>query len=145
MKMSWGYKILIFYSAFVACILFLVVKSVNEKTDLVTTDYYAQELKYQQRIDAVTRSSRLSAPVIAAMKKDRLEVIFPTDFMNKKITGNILLYYPADKQMDITADFTTDSLKVNLPVPAGRTGNYEVKIKYKADEQDYFFEKKIFL
>lgn len=143
--MSWGYKIIIFYSAFVVGILFLVIKSVNEKTDLVTTDYYAQELKHQQQIDAVNRSFLLSAPVTVQLNNENLLIIFPPDFIKEKITGSILLYYPADKNNDIEKSFSTDSLKTVLPLPTGKRGYYEVKLKYKVKELDYFFEKKIFI
>ena len=46
--MNWGYKILTVYIIFIAGILFLVFKSSNQNQDLVTKDYYEQELKYQQ-------------------------------------------------------------------------------------------------
>ena len=45
MKLSWGYKIMFVYTAFVAGIGFLAFKANNEKFDLVTKDYYDQELK----------------------------------------------------------------------------------------------------
>ena len=50
--MNWGYKILFVYIAFIAGILLMVFKSSTQKRDLVTADYYAKELKYQERIDA---------------------------------------------------------------------------------------------
>ena len=49
--MNWGYKILMVYVIFIAGILLLVFKSSSQNQDLVTEDYYEQELKYQQKID----------------------------------------------------------------------------------------------
>ena len=46
--MNWGYKIILVYVLFVAGIVFLVVRSSMENTDLVTSDYYEKELKYQR-------------------------------------------------------------------------------------------------
>ncbi len=43
--MNWGYRVALLYISFAGLIIFLVTKSVNEKVDLVTPDYYAQELK----------------------------------------------------------------------------------------------------
>ena len=63
MKLSWGYKITLVYIAFVAGMGFLVFKASSQKFDLVTKDYYEQELKYQQVIDQAANSSRLSEPV----------------------------------------------------------------------------------
>ena len=52
MKLNWGYKIAIFYILFVVGIVFLVFKASNQKVDLVTADYYGEEVRYQgRRID----------------------------------------------------------------------------------------------
>jgi hypothetical protein len=56
MKLSWGYKIMFVYIAFVAGMGFLVFKASSQKFDLVTKDYYDQELKYQQVIDQAANS-----------------------------------------------------------------------------------------
>ena len=59
--MNWGYKILLVYAVFIAGILFLVYKASSQKMDLVTPDYYEQELKYQSQINATERANALSA------------------------------------------------------------------------------------
>ena len=45
--MNWGYKIMLAYVVFIAGILFLVFKSSSQKVELVTENYYEQELKFQ--------------------------------------------------------------------------------------------------
>ena len=49
--MNWGYKIMIVYLVFVAGIAVMVYNSAMQNIDLVTPDYYAKELKYQEKID----------------------------------------------------------------------------------------------
>ena len=63
MKFNWGYKIVLVYCVFVAGILYLVVQSSRQQMDLVTDDYYAQEIKYQEKIDQSKRASALSEPI----------------------------------------------------------------------------------
>ncbi len=63
MKFNWGYKIVLVYSVFVAGILYLVVQSSRQQMDLVTDDYYAQEIRYQEKIDQSKRASALSEPI----------------------------------------------------------------------------------
>ncbi|MEQ1555036.1 MAG: FixH family protein, partial [Ferruginibacter sp.] len=70
--MNWGYKILSFYALFVVGILFMVFKSSSQNTDLVTTDYYAKELKYQDKIDEQNRVSALTAPINYKLSNDSL-------------------------------------------------------------------------
>ena len=59
MKLSWGYKIAFVYIIFVAGIGFLVFKASSQKFDLVTKDYYDQELKYQEVIDQAANTAML--------------------------------------------------------------------------------------
>ena len=70
--MNWGYKILAVYLVFVAGIVVMVYKSSTQKIDLVTTDYYAKELKYQERIDAVKRTTALSGKVRYEVKENTI-------------------------------------------------------------------------
>jgi len=61
MTINWGWKIAITYLLFVAGMLWLVVKANQQQLDLVATDYYAQGMQYQQRIDARSYSSALAS------------------------------------------------------------------------------------
>jgi hypothetical protein len=143
--MNWGYKILAVYGLFVAGIMFMVFKSSSQKMDLVTTDYYGKELKYQQVIDQSQRTSELSEALKYQVKNGELEVIFPKDFAGKKITGNVELYYPADESRDLKKDFSLQDTRFTMPVGSSSTGQYELHISWQADGKTYYFEKKIFI
>ena len=143
--MNWGYKILVVYGFFVVGILFMVFKSSNQKMDLVTTDYYGKELKFQQVIDQNKRTSELSEAVRYEIKDSRLEVIFPKDFAGKKITGSVELYCPADEHRDMKQDFSLKDTMFTMPVGAANKGQYELHISWQADGKDYYYEKKIFI
>ena len=78
--MNWGHKILIVYAVFVGGMLFLAFKSSKQNVDLVTEDYYAKELQYQQKIDELKRTASLSAPVNFEVVNHALTIRFPKDF-----------------------------------------------------------------
>ena len=80
------------YAAFVAGIVFMVFKSSTQNTDLVTTDYYEKELKYQDKIDEIARTAALKAPVEYRLENNTLTIIFPKDFTGKKLVGEAVLY-----------------------------------------------------
>ncbi len=143
--MNWGYKILFVYVAFIAGTLFLVFRASGEKDDLVTEDYYSQELKYQQKIDQMSRTGALSAPVKYELNAGQLLVSFPNDFSGKKIAGNILLYCPSDEGKDIKQDFNIQDAVLKIRIPPAHNGAYELHINWQADGLDYYFEKKIFI
>ena len=74
MKLNWGYKILIVYLMFAAGMLTMVYLTTQENRDLVSDNYYEEELAYQEIIDQSSRTAKLSAAVEVEL-----------DQMNKKI------------------------------------------------------------
>lgn len=143
--MNWGYKILFVYTAFVVGILFMVFKSSSQKFDLVTTDYYAKELKYQDKIDEMNRVSALSAPVKYEMKDNSLVIEFPKDFSGKKLVGEAVLYCPSDESRDIKKDFSIQDELLILPLSSAKRGLYELHLSWQEAGVTYYFEKKIFI
>lgn len=141
--MNWGYKILFVYAIFVAGILFLVFKSSTQNTDLVTTNYYEKELKYQDKIDQENRNNALSAPIQYEIKDHELLINFPADFKGKKINGTLVLYCPANEKKDISQDFTLQDDILHIHLPQENKGLFELQINWTADQLNYYFQHKI--
>jgi hypothetical protein len=143
--MNWGYKILVVYGVFVVGIMFLVFKSSNQKMDLVTSDYYGKELKYQQIIDQSKRVSDLTDTIRYEIKGNDLLVHFPKDFAGKSISGTVELYYPADENKDMKQDFSLLDSVFSMSISTANKGLHELHITWKADGKDYYYEKKIII
>lgn len=143
--MNWGHKIIIVYAVFVAGMLFLAFKSSKQNVELVTEDYYAKELQYQQKIDELKRTALLSAPVNFEVVNHALTIRFPKDFDTKKIKGDVALYCPSDEKKDINRQFIVTDSTVNIPIPGSYHGLYYVKINWMADSINYYFEQKIII
>lgn len=143
--MNWGTKILIVYVAFVLGIVFMVVKSSMQNTDLVTTNYYEKELKYQDKIDEIKRVSALSESLQYVIKGNSLILTFPKDFAGKKLTGEVVLYCPSDEKKDIKQRFSILNEAVQILIPANSKGLYELHLSWMDEGVTYYFEKKIFI
>ena len=63
--MNWGHKIIAVYVVFIAGMIFLVFKSSRQNIELVTEDYYAKELVYQQKIDELCQKWYRSYGLVA--------------------------------------------------------------------------------
>ena len=131
------------YLVFVAGILFMFYKASNEKVDLVTADYYAKELKYQNTIDETQRSNGLSVPLTFEVKDHLLIIHFPKDFSGKKIEGEALVYCPSDENKDIKKKFLIQDLTYAIPLPASNKGLHELQITWAVDSVSYYYEKKL--
>lgn len=143
--MNWGYKILVVYALFIAGILFLVFKSSTQKMDLVTTDYYAKELKYQQKINETERVNALSAPISCEVIANQIQIHFPKDFNGKEITGEAILYCPSDEDKDLKRPFKVKDAAVEITLPQKSHGQYELHLTWQANGINYYLEKKLFL
>ena len=144
MKMSWGYKIMFVYIAFVAGIGFLVFKASNQEFDLVTKDYYEQELKYQQVIDQSANASKLSTPVNIEKKDGGLKISFPGEMKNKKKIVDFFLYCAADEKRDFRKSFELNENELVQALPVGMTGMYELKLRWETEGVKYYHERKIY-
>lgn len=144
MKMSWGYKIMFVYIAFVAGIGFLVFKASNQEFDLVTKDYYEQELKYQQIIDQSANASKLSMPLNIEKKETELKIGFPDEMKNKKKLVDFYLYYAADAKKDFRRSFELNENELAQALPVGMKGMYELKLTWETEGVKYYHEQKIY-
>ncbi len=123
----------------------MVFKSSSQNADLVTTDYYAKELKYQEKIDEIKRVSALSAPVDCKFSDNSLSISFPKDFTGKKLVGEVVLYCPSDEKKDIKKLFSVLDQPLQVSIPGGSKGLYELHLSWQDGSVTYYFEKKIFI
>ena len=142
MQFNWGTKIAIVYLLFVAGILFLVMQSSRQKIDLVTPDYYEQEIKYQERIDQSKRADALTGKLTVDRSGDSLTLRFPEEMAEKAIRGNVWIYYPADESLDVKTSFETRNRQHLLVLPANgdRTGMFIVKTGWNCEGIEYYTE-----
>lgn len=143
--MNWGYRILTIYILFIAGILFLVFKASSQNQDLVATDYYEQELKYQERIDENARANALSSTIDVKVCEQALLIKFPAELKGVEVNANILLYCSADKKKDWERAVTTTSAAISLPLGSSRQGVYEAKITWTANNIRYYSQQKLII
>lgn len=143
--MNWGYKIILVFAVFVSGILFMVYSSFNHNIDLVSTNYYEEELKYQNVIDAMERANGLSAKVICAVENDSLQVKFPAELKQRQVKADVWLYFMADKKKDIKASLVTSTGQLAVPLTSLNKGLHDVKISWEVEGAQYYFEQKLFI
>jgi len=83
MKINWGTGIVLAFIGFIGFILFFVVKmSVDHSAnhDLVTEEYYKEELDYQNEIDAETNANNLTSKLEVRKTPEGLLLQFPEKF-----------------------------------------------------------------
>lgn len=138
--MNWGIKITVLYVGFVILILSLVSMAMHQNVDLVSKDYYEQELKFQDKIDKGNRTNALKEPLTWEIKHGSLLLKFPEQFKGKKISGSIYFFRPSDETMDKTIPLSADTLQLNIPTNQLKKGLYKMQINWEANKEEYYNE-----
>ncbi|HSC53145.1 MAG TPA: FixH family protein [Phnomibacter sp.] len=137
-KWNWGTKIFLVYGIFVVAMLTLVYMCTRQQLDLVSTDYYAQELKFQQVIDGRKNATELNGEFTLQATHDSLIVQLPTDAVAGK--GEIFFYRPDNASFDVTIPFE-NTTTIAIPSSQIKTGTYKVKASWKHNDKPFYQEK----
>jgi len=143
--MNWGHKITVVFIIFVLGISYLVYRTSLETQDLVTTNYYEKELKYQDRIDAIELASNLSAPVTAVSENGIVFINFPKEFNDKVVTSNIQLYCPFNAKNDEDFKLEIPNGTAAFKIKSSQEGIYTLKIEWSSEGKNYYSEKSIYI
>lgn len=142
MKISWGTKIAAVYILFVIGVLIMVFVFMNQEVHLVTDNYYAKELEYQNHIDKVNRTNQLEEQLDIRNQQTFIKFIFPKQFDYKTIKGTINFYRPSDPAKDISFEITPDSFNTQIVSTEKLTkGIWKVKVDWLANNISYYNEK----
>jgi len=139
--MNWGHKIIIVFVLFAAGILTMVISSIRTRIEMVTPNYYAEELKYQQIIDGRREAGNLSSPVNINQSEEALELVFPPEMQGVTLEGSVLFYRASDASRDVRLPLRPDTYGA-MPVSKKRfrRGNYKVQLQWEAGGKSYFQE-----
>src|ERR1035438_2491522 len=91
----WPVGIIVTFALFFAGTVGLVVMACTQKVDLVSADYYEQELKFQGQIDRVerTRHAATQATVAYDAALRCIAISLPADQAQHKVWGSVQLYH----------------------------------------------------
>jgi hypothetical protein len=139
--MNWGWKITLVYTVFVAGILTLVFKSRTTPVDLVSKDYYAQELAYSERLEAQRNSATLTALPKVNVSTTEITLLLPVE-STQASDVKMQLYCPSNAANDRCYDL--------LPQPRQawsasdvNNGLYIAKISFRINDKSYYHEQAV--
>lgn len=146
MKINWGTGIVIVIAAFISFIMYFVITmSTNKKYsyDLVTDNYYQQELQYQKQIEAEKNAKNLIENVKLKHSEFGLTVNFPKDLDYKMINGKVFLYRPSNKQLDFEIPISISKPYLLVPEKRLLDGRWNIIVSWTYEKKDYLFKKEL--
>ncbi|GHB71615.1 FixH family protein [Persicitalea jodogahamensis] len=140
-NINWGTGIAILYISFVVGILALVTLTTTQRVDLVSEDYYALELDFQNKIDKTHRANTLAEPLRWQLTEKTLEVQFPKEFLRKDLAGKIRFYCPSDNTNDADFAIMPDARnQQRIALAKLQPGRYLLQFDWKNGETTYWNE-----
>lgn len=142
--MSWGVRIVVLYLSFVALIVTLVVLCYGQKVELVSKDYYKQELQYQDRIDAINNANALSSSIEHTLDGSKVLLSVSPEFLNGGYKGSVNFFRPSDSSKDFKVDLKFDADgKQTIVSDKFEKGLYKMQLSWVAGGKNYFKEQVI--
>jgi hypothetical protein len=138
--MNWGKWIVVSFVLFAAFIAVIVTISMRQDVNLVSTQYYHDDLVYQQQLQRKNNTEALAEKPVIAISDSRLSVIFPDNHQVQQ--GTITLFRPSSDKLDqnFTLSPSSDSVRIFALQPL-EPGAYRVKMTWTAEGKEFYIEK----
>jgi hypothetical protein len=141
--MNWGNKLVVVFIVFGLFIGYLVYRAVTTKYDLVSKEYYKDELRYQDKIDRIKNASKISE---VKLEQDAEAVIIhlPQEQIGYAVSGDVFFYCITDDRNDYHTALQVDSTNRQIILKkALQKGAYELKINWQLGKELYYSEQKL--
>ncbi|MEM6736616.1 MAG: FixH family protein [Bacteroidota bacterium] len=139
--MNWGNSIAVAFVLFASFIGYMVVKAFQEDFDLVTEDYYAQEINYQNKLVKLANAESFGKVVVIKQETKKLLLTFP----DHQAKGTIQFYHPSREIFDKTFQITLKNGSQIIDKEDLVPGNYRININWKEGDTQFLQESKILI
>ncbi len=119
----------------------MVSLSISQKVDLVSKDYYEQELQFQNKINLMDRTRLLSEQLSWQVQNDELVLDFPDQFKGQQTSGKVFFFRPSDAVLDKNFELQTDTLNTkSKSIKKLKSGLYKIQINWEVENIQYYNE-----
>lgn len=136
----WGHGIIIALASFMIFILSMIVffPMGKDGAEMVTDNYYEEELLYQDVIDAKNRADTLKLKPIYAQSKEGIRITLPENINKDNAKVKFDLKRTNDRNLDVKKDVELDQNNGFLiPASVLTLGNYVLHLSWTKDKADY--------
>ncbi|QOW11287.1 nitrogen fixation protein FixH [Kaistella flava (ex Peng et al. 2021)] len=139
-KLTWAHGVVIALGSFIAFILFMVFGFTygQQTSELVSNDYYGDELVYQQVIDAKRNAEQLTEIPKYQELAEGMKITFPAAIAPENKNVKFELFRTDDANLDVKKEINLDANnEILVPKQVISKGPYTLKIKWSHDKKPY--------
>ena len=142
-RLNWGTGIFLAMLAFMIFILTFVYKSIamdEYQHELVSEDYYKDELHYQEEIDKINNAKELDENIELVNSGEGILIKFPKEVSMEDISGTIYFQRLSNEKLDFIEEIQLDDHKQLISSEKLVSGKWIVKIDWKNKDKEYLFK-----
>ncbi len=143
--MNFGNKLTILYLSFVSLIITLVTLCYKQDVELVSADYYAEEIQFQDKIDATHNAKKTEYSIHHVVSKNEIALTVDSALLADDFKGSITLFRPSDSKMDVTYPMKFINHKQVIESNILTRGVYKLQLSWVSNKIPYFKEEVIFI
>lgn len=133
-KLTWGHGVIIALGSFIIFILYLILifPLGKQNAEMISDNYYEEELAYQDVIDAKNHAAKLDVKPVYTQNEAGIKLHFPADRVVVDKEVDFILFRTDDSNLDIHKVERLDGTNSMLiPAKVLVSGSYTLKIKWK--------------
>lgn len=146
--MSWGIRIILAFVLFIGVIFTLASISMRQDINLVSTDYYAHELAYEEQMERLKNHESLAIkPAFKVNRENQLASLsFPSEVSADLTEGQIHFFRPSDHKLDQQLKIELDEEgQQYFDLSQLKKGMWLVKLKWSATGREFYHEMTVVL
>ncbi|MEQ9592950.1 MAG: FixH family protein [Cyclobacteriaceae bacterium] len=142
--MNFGKWIFVSFVLFTAFIATLVTVCVRQDINLVSADYYQEELVHEQKMNQIQNANNLKSKPLISVEGSVVSVSF--DDFNKIEKGELKILRPSDARLDRRFKLSASQTQVRqFTLENSSKGLYRASMQWRMDGKDFYYEKLIVL
>ncbi len=147
-RSPWPYAIIGWFVLFISGMAAWTVVAVRHDPDLVRTDYYEEEIRFQKQIERVSRTVPVKAEVSIVHEADQhaVAIRLPAAHATGNVAGRIKFYRPSNARLDFERPLTLEGGALQRVSTEGlQTGLWKVQVYWTAGGADYYYDQTLVL
>ena len=141
----WPIAITVFFVLFISFLVSFAVFASRQSVDLVQSDYYEQEIRYQEQFDRIARTQELGseAAIVYDAAQACITVTLPRS-PGATPSGAIQLYRPSDAQLDQELRLALDQKgQQRVDTRPLRAGLWKVRVRWAVDGREFYLDQPV--
>jgi len=138
-NLNWGHGLAIALGCFMLFILFLIFifPMGKQNAEMISNNYYEEELKYQDIIDAKNNAAKLEKTPTYEATTEGLLITFPETIKVDENVANFILFRTEDSNLDVKKEVTLQHNLFLIPAKVISKGSYTLKLKWTENKKPY--------